>query len=443
MTDPDINFMSSIKQLKTDELPILARIVPHTFFYGWVIAIAIGVQMIFVQGIGYYALSVFLGPLQDEHDWSNALVSGSIGMYFVVTGITAGIVGPFVDRQGPIKFMAIGFTLVGLSAIAIGFIKEPWQLYVVFLILAVGLGMSANVATNAIITRWFVHKRARAITISSTGISLGGVLFAPFGAWLVTQGGLQLAAPVMGIMVLIIALPVLWLAIIFDPRQLGSTPDGLDVDQIPTSKNTQLNFESQNRIWTRNEALHTFSFWAILISFTLVLISQTGFVIHEVVFLEDRFESKTMAAAALSLTAFASILARLFVGMIADMMDKRLLTSALFILQASVLLLITRLDGTVSIYLLTFLFGCTIGNIYMMQTLLVGEIFGMISFGSVFGIIAMSGQIGSAMGPLVIGFLEEYTGGYDIPFTCVAITTYLAAFVILAARPTAITHRVS
>ena len=63
--------------------------------------------MIFVQGIGYYALSVFLGPLQDEHDWSNALVSGSIGMYFVVTGIAAGIVGPFVDRQGPIKLSLI------------------------------------------------------------------------------------------------------------------------------------------------------------------------------------------------------------------------------------------------------------------------------------------------------------------------------------------------
>ena len=435
--------MNSIKQLKTDELPILARIVPRTFFYGWVIAIAIGVQMIFVQGIGFYGLSVFLGPLQDEHNWSNAFVSGSVGMYFVVTGITAGVVGPFVDRRGPIKFMAIGFTLVGLSAIAIGFIKEPWHLYVVFFVLAVGLGMSANVATNAIITRWFVYKRARAITISSTGISLGGVLFAPFGVWLVTQGGLQLAAPVMGVMVLLIALPVLWLAIIFDPRQLGSTPDGLDVDQIPISKNTQLNFESQTRIWTRTEALHTFSFWAILISFTLVLISQTGFVIHEIVFLEDRFESKKMAAAALSLTAFASILARLFVGMIADIMDKRLLTSALFILQASVLLLITRLDGTVSIYLLTFLFGCTIGNIYMMQTLLVGEIFGMLSFGSVFGIIAMSGQIGSAIGPLVIGLLEEYTGGYDMPFTCLAITTYLAAFVVFAVRPAVTIHQVS
>ena len=79
----------------------------------------------------------------------------------------------------------------------------------------------------------------------------------------------------------------------------------------------------------------------------------------------------------------------------------------------------------------------------MMQTLLVGEIFGMLSFGSVFGIIAMSGQIGSAMGPLIIGFLEEYTGGYDLPLTCVAITTYLAAFVVLVARPTVIIHQVS
>lgn len=49
-----------------------------------------------------------------------------------------------------------------------------------------------------------------------------------------------------------------------------------------------------------------------------------------------------------------------------------------------------------------------------MQSLLVSEIYGVVSFGTVFGIISMAGQMPSGFGPFAIGFLDDRTGSYDL-----------------------------
>ena len=391
--------------------------------------------MLVVAGVGYYGLAVFLKPLQEEHGWSNSAVSGAVSMYFLTSGITAAYFGPHVDKRGPMGFMTAGFLLVGGAAMLIGFVQALWQLYAVYLLLALGFGMSSNVAVNAIMTRWFMVRRARAMSVSSTGISLGGVVFAPVTAYLIDLGGLELATPVMGLLVLAVTLPVLWGLIAFDPRQMGLHPDGIDPAISLVQTRARMDSGSQLREWTRSQAMRTLSFWAVLLAFTMVLISQTGFVIHQVSFLEERLGSRNAAALALSTTAFGSIVARLVVGLFADALDKRWLAAVLFAVQASAVLLVLRVDGVAATYALTLTFGFTIGNIYMMQSLLVSEIFGMVSFGAVFGIVALAGQAGSGLGPFVVGFLEDRTGSYDAPFTIAALVTYAAAFVILFARP--------
>jgi MFS family permease len=70
-----------------------------------------------------------------------------------------------------------------------------------------------------------------------------------------------------------------------------------------------------------------------------------------------------------------------------------------------------------------------------MQSLLVAEIFGMVSFGAIFGLVNLVGQVGAGAGPFGIGFLHDETGGYGIPFTVTAILTYVAAAIVLFARP--------
>ena len=410
-------------------LPLAARVLSPRVFYGWYVALACSLLMLVGVGVGYYGLAVFLRPLQDEHGWSNAIVSGATGLYFSLSGITGFVVGPRVDRIGPKPFMLVGSVLLAASISLIGFVDTVWQLYVVYGVLAIAFGLATSVSVNAVMTRWFVAKRAKAMSISSTGISVGGMVLAPIGSKLIDVGGLELATPLMGILVLAGALPVILLVIVADPAHMGLVADGIDPAD-PAPLRATLGDDVQRRTWTRREAARTRTFWALLLGFGIVLTAQTGFVIHQISFLEDRVGSRNTAALALSVTAFGSIVARLVVGTFADRIDKRRLTVVLFVVQALAVAGIVATENIPLTYALTLVFGFTIGNVYMMMSLLVGETFGMVSFGTVFGLVSLIGQVGSGAGPLAVGLIEDATGGYGAAFLSTAVATLVAAVII-------------
>ncbi|MGH2607672.1 MAG: MFS transporter [Tepidiformaceae bacterium] len=413
-------------------VPVAARFLPQHWFYGWYVAVACAALMFVGVGVGYYGLPVFLKPLQDDHGWSTTQVSLASTIYFCISGLTAALIGPYVDRRGPKTLMLVGTLINGVSAAFIGLVDQLWQLYAVYFVFAVAFGMSSAIAVNAIMTRWFVRKRALAMSISSTGVSLGGVVLAPVAAKLIDIGGLELATPILGALVIVVGLPVVLLVVAFTPQEMGLLPDGDSTEAPPAARAAMA---AQMRQWSRSEAMRTVGFWAIFIAFLLVLVAQTGYIIHQVSFLEERLGSRSEAAFTLSVTAFGSIVARLVVGIFADGVDKRLLTVVLFVLQATCILLIVHTTSVAATWILTLIFGFTIGNIYMMQSLLVGEIFGMVSFGAIFGLISLAGQVGSGLGPIGVGFLHDQTDGYTVPFTITAILTYAAAVAVLFARP--------
>jgi len=415
--------------------PIAARFLPSRVYYGWYVAIGTSLIMMGGMGIGFYGLAVFLRPLQEANDWSNTAVSGATGAYFVISGLATALVGPYVDKRGPILFMALGLGLTAVMTVLVGFVDQLWQLYLVYGMLALGFGMAGGVSINSIMTRWFIQRRARAMSISSTGISVSGVILPPLGAVLIGAGGLELTTPVLGIFVAVFALPIVLLVMVWDPSQMGLPPDAKEPLPAPSGVGAALSDAVQQRRWTIPQALRTLSFWAIAIAFVLVLLSQTGFIIHQIAFLEERMGSRTAASIALSTTAFGSIVARLVVGQFADRIDKRKLTMGLFALQGLSVLAVTHIDNTVATYFFTLTFGFTIGNVYMMQSLLVGEIFGFVSFGAIFGLISFAGQTSSGIGPLLVGVLEDATGGYETPFTVSALITFAAALVVGWVRP--------
>lgn len=414
-------------------LPWAARALPDSVFYGWYVALGCAALMFVGVGVGYYGLAVFLGPLREAHGWSNGAVSGATGLYFSVSGATGALIGSRIDRDGPLRLQRVGIFLLAGAVSLVGFVNSLWQLYVVYTVLAVGFGMTTGVAVNAIMARWFVNRRARAMSISFTGVSVGGVVLVPLGTALVGTGGLELAGPVLGALILVVGLPVLWGVLVWEPAEMGLAADG--GAPPPKVLRASLDDAVQRRAWTRREAIHTPAFWAILVGFVLVLMAQTGFLIHQISFLEIRFGSRGAAALALSLTAMGSIVARLVVGVFADNIDKKALTVGLLVVQAGAVLAIVTFDSTVLTYALVLVVGFTIGNIYMMQTLLVSELFGMVSFGTVFGLIGVASQTGSGLGPLAVGWLEDRTGGYTTPFTVTAAFTLTAAVIISLARP--------
>jgi sugar phosphate permease len=295
------------------------------------------------------------------------------------------------------------------------------------------------VATGSIMSKWFIHHRAKAISLSSTVVSLGGATLVPLGTWLIGEGGLRLGAPVLGALVVAVALPVLHLVVSPDPAEMGLQADGPGgPDAVPPERRSRVRLDTQYRTWTRQAAIRTLSFWAILVGFALALATQTAVLIHQLSFLQDDDElgSRSAAALAVTTTTIGSIVARLVVGqLIADKADKRFMTVVLFVGQAAAVFGYTVVEGTVAIYATALLFGFTIGNVYMMQSLLTAEIFGMQSFGTVYGVVALSGQLGSGLGLVFMGWARDAADSYAVPFTVLAGFNLVAAVVVAFARP--------
>ena len=411
--------------------PPLIRVVRPGVFYGWYVAFACLVLMLVTVGVSYYGLSLFLKPLRDEHGWSNAVVSGATGTFFVVSGAAGFVAGPWIDRLGPRRFMAAGIVMTGAAASSIGWVTEIWHLYAAYSVMAIAYGLGAIVPVSTLMARWFILDRGKATMISSTGVSLGGAMLVPLGALLIDAGGLELAAPVLGVIVVAVALPTLWLAIAESPQSVGLEPDG----GRPARATSRVDVTGQYRVWTRTEAMRTRTFWAATAGFFLALGATTGVLIYQLAFLQepDRLGSRSAAALAVTVTTIGSIGARGVVGLIADRLDKRLMASTLFAFQALAICGYIVVHHPVLIYIVALLFGFTIGNVYLVQSLLIGELFGLVSFGTVFGMIALASQIGSGLALIAVGSLVD-AHGYGAPFFLMAALDVVAAIAILGAK---------
>ncbi len=400
--------------------------------YGWWIVLATMALMFVSVGVGYYGLAIFMKQFEDSFEWSSTLVGLATGSYFSIAGLTGLLVGPQIDRHGPRWFMTGGVVMLGLGIMSLGAISTPWHLFIVYSIMAVGFGATAAVSVNNILGRWFLTRRARAMSITATGVSLGGVVLSPLTTWLISSHSLALAGLLLGVAILIVGLPVASGVLVWRPEDLLTSRD---FGQPLKIDNKNLSDSVQHRVWTRSQAMRQQSFWCILVAFLFVLTAQTGYMIHQFSFLANRLGDLRSASLTMSLAAAGSIVARLIVGRFADYIDKRLFTAVLFTVQATAVLSITFTKNIFLTWVLVFVIGLTIGNVYMMQTLLIAETFGVVSLATVQGAITVAVQIAAGFGPFLVGWAKEFTGSYTVPFLVTSLMSYVAAIAVCFARP--------
>ena len=86
--------------------------------------------------------------------------------------------------------------------------------------------LTSLVPSSAIVTRWFVRKRSIALSIASSGLSLGGIAISPVIATIVDADSLIYWAPRLAIAFLIGMLPAVLFLVRPAPEALGLRPDG-------------------------------------------------------------------------------------------------------------------------------------------------------------------------------------------------------------------------
>ena len=99
-------------------------------------------------------------------------------------------------------------------------------IYLAYAALGVGYAMTALVPATTLVARWFVRRRALAIALTQSGLSLGGILLTPMLARALEIDGMDgLRAP-WALAVILLNVPLALLLLRPNPQAMGLNPDG-------------------------------------------------------------------------------------------------------------------------------------------------------------------------------------------------------------------------
>src|SRR3954471_8632414 len=195
-------------------------------YYGWFIVIAAFLAMFTTSAVTSNSQSVFLTPMTHDLGWSRAdFTWGQTIGTFIMSG--AGfVVGSYLDAKGPRLFMLGGAAFLCASVVAMSQVDSLWQ-YLILRGIGMTLGtiMIGNLVVNTTVSKWFVRKRAWAIAMSTTGLSLAGFFAPRVTAALVEAYGWRTCWVILGIGLLFLVVPSA-LLMRRRPEDYGMIPDG-------------------------------------------------------------------------------------------------------------------------------------------------------------------------------------------------------------------------
>ena len=407
---------------------------PTRFFYGWVIVAAVFIQLTFAAGLTFYGLPLFLNTLTKQRGFSVFEVSLATSTFWVASGFTGVVVARLLARFDPRLFVVAGAFVASVCMVLIGHLTELWQLYPVYALFGAGFTCTAVLVANTVITRWFHRRRSVALSIATTGLSVGGITLTPIAARLLKDHTLPSAMTTIAVMFFlgVVVIPVL--ALRPDPSRMGLAPDG-DRVVVTTAATVAPGLPFV-------DAIRSLAFAAITAAFSLGLLGQVGG-ISQLVKLANERAGESTGTKVVSLLAACSVIGRLTGGAIVTRFSSYRFAICALSIQAAGLSALAFAQSSLAIYVGAVLFGLGVGNVLLLHPLLLAEVFGVRDYARIYGRSAIFVAAGNAFGPLSMGWLRDHGGGYRSAYLMAAGLNLvgLAVYVMRGASPPEATRR--
>ena len=371
----------------------------------------------FSSGLGFYGLAVYLQAFSRERQWSVSSISLATTLFFLVGGVSGVWIAKFIAKHD-VRIMVLGgATLATIALFSMRFVEQRWQLFAVYIFYSLGWSASGMGPVTTVVTRWFHVRRASALAIASTGLSMGGIVVTPFVKWILDSQGIRNGSPWLALIWFCGTVPVTLFLLRAFPQPYGWLPDGerAEPGQVGDITGTPL-----------ATAVRTRFFRSVTIGYIFALGAQVGGALQLVKLVEERTNRSTAILATIALSSM-SIISRFVAGRIIPHIDMTKFTVGLATVQGLSLASIALNESRIGLLLSIALFGVTIGNMVMMQSLLIAERFGVRDYPR---IAARSGLIsfsGTALGPLLLGWLYDVAGGYRAAYLAAAVCSLIGA----------------
>ncbi|NOX31904.1 MAG: MFS transporter, partial [Actinobacteria bacterium] len=380
-------------------------------FYGWWLVGAIFVVLTTTAGLGFYNASVILRSAKVELDASVTVVSGATALFFGVSGITGFVLAKAMDRVDIRWFYAWGAVIGGGALAGLRYVDSVLDLYVFFVVFGVAFATAGLVPSVTVVARWFEVKRSVALSIASTGLSIGGMVITPVVARLLDTRTLAELGPWMGLVWVVGVLPISVLLIRSWPSDIGLRPYGA---AEPTGSVGGAGEVLAVPGATFVDARRTRFFRLLAATYAVTFFAQVGALAQLFTLVSER-QSTGVAASVLSILALSSVCGRLVGGVVVTRVSITAMTGSLILLQGVALAAVALADSATGLRLAAALFGISVGNVLMLQPLLLADAFGVREYSRIYSFNQLFGTAGVAGGPFVLGVLRD-VGDYRLAF---------------------------
>ncbi len=394
------------------------------FFYGWAIVGAVFFILMVTAGLGFYNASVILSAAAEELDASVGTVSAGPALFFGISGVTGFALSKQMETVD-IRWFYLAGGIVGSAALyGLRAVESVIGYYFFFFVFGIGFALAGLVPSTTLVARWFAVKRSVALSIASTGLSVGGILLTPVAARLIHDQTLSGASTEMSIAWFVGVVPIALLVLRSNPASIGLQADG-----APTPRKSVAAVGA-----TLAEAVKTRFFKYFSVTFALIFLAQVGAIAHLFNLTKERVDASA-AGTALSILALSSVIGRLAGGVVVMRVPTKSLAAILTLLQAGALALIAVSFSRTTIFISSSVFGLSVGNLLMLQPLLVAEAFGVKEYSRVYSLSQLIGTLGVAGGPFLLGALHDQTS-YQTAFIVAASANVIGFGLLFLAGPT-------
>jgi MFS family permease len=380
-------------------------------------------------GFAYFGMSAFFPSFEREFGWSRTAISGAFSLARIESGLLGPIEGYLIDRFGPRRIMFIGIVLCVLGFISLSLVTSLPMLYVVIVFgIVLGSSLGYHMPISLLIAKIFRERRSLAFGIFRMGPGLSGAIVPLVGA-IIVGWGWRAAAVLSGCMLLAIGLPIAYLINRIaeaeeKDAEFGSW-SGAKTASSPGSPDPQFSLR---------EVLALKVFWYLSVAMGLRHMVTEGVSVHFVILLVDRGWSTEAASSLLGLSALIGAPARLGMGWLGDLTDKRrLIMGLLALLSVSVLLM--GYSTTAVVFTPSMItYSLAYGGLASLQEPIRADYFGTKAFATIQGVSRTVTTVGTFMGPIVAGFFYDLTHSYTLAFAVFSLVGVLALALMFVAR---------
>lgn len=376
---------------------------------------------------------MILDPITEEFGWSKTTFTYATSFGTILAGIVAIFIGSALDKYGGRWILTLSVFVLGISFILLAIIENYIQFFIVLIINRIMTMGIIALATQVIVSKWFIVKRARAVAYSGLGIMLGNSATPLYVAYVSDVYNWRIALTISGIVVFVVSLLPVMLIIRRQPEDMGLLPDGLPIvennDSLKTSSNVEISFN-------RKQVLKQPNFYCLVVAFSLLFVVGPGLCFHLISYLDTQGIERNQGAIVMAIWSFSGAIGAFVSGFIAEKIGTRRAIVGTFIINSLTIFLILLVNNFYIAIIWAIVQGILSAGLFnTLYQLIFAEYYGRNSLGSIRGMIWPVQMTTNAFGPLFGSIMFDQTQSYYYMWVVFGFLMLISAAATYFAKP--------